>query len=384
MREKLYVVHGAGADAVGLVQQITRPIAAAGGNVVDLRQDVLHGLFTLVMVVDLAESELRADQFRELVARVGEDTNLALTVDHYAPVPRSPGRKSLLVVLVGRDRPGIIARISQQLSGYHVNIEFSRMVARAGIFLMELHAEVTDCALPLQNLLGVLREEMSAVGIRTMFQAEDVFNKRKRIVCFDIGASFIDRPTLQEILRQTGTDPAALAALYPPGAPGELARRSARLLEGLPLEVVDRIAGATQVSPATTELIETLKVMGYRVAAVTRAFDFFTTALARKAALDRCYGYRLPVNDDSRALTGEPDVTVDPAERGPLVGALLAAEGLGEQDITVIEDPGAGEPEPLGVRVEFNMKVALDYLNQHVLSRDQLLGLLGAFGAPRL
>ena len=30
------------------------------------------------------------------------------------------------------------------------------------------------------------------------------------------------------------------------------------------------------------------------------------------------------------------------------------------------------------------MKLALDFLNQRVLSRDQLLGLLGGFGVPRL
>jgi len=384
MRERLYVVHGAGPDAVGLVQQLTRPLAAAGANVVDLRQDVLHGLFTVVMVIDLGECDLRADQLRDLLAGVAEDANLTLSVAKYSPVPRSPGLRSLLVVLVGRDRPGIIARISEQLSGYRANIEFSRMVARAGIFLMELHADITQCALPLENLLGVLRAEMGALGIRTMFQAEDVFNKRKRVVCFDLGASLIDRHTLQEILRQARIPLATLAATYPAGSAGEVARQSARMIEGLSVEVVDRIAEATEVTAATTELVETLKVMGYKVAAVTRAFDFFTATLARKAALDRCFGYRLPVNDDTRALTSEPDAAFDPADRRSVIASLLASEGLTDEDITVIEDVGASESEPPGIRVEFNMRVALDYLNQHVVSRDQLLGLLGAFGAPRL
>ena len=382
MREKLYVVHGAGRDAVGLVQQLTRPIAAVNGNIVDLRQDVVHGLFTVVMVVDLAESSLRADEFRALVARVAEDANLALAVDKYTPVPRSPGRRSLLIILVGRDRPGVIARISQQLSGYNVNIELSRMVARAGIFLMELHADITACALPLENLLGVVREEMRAVGISTMFQAEDVFNKKKRIVCFAIGSSLIDAATFREILRQAGIEPEAVQRLYARERVGDAVRQAARLLEGLPAEVAMRIAEATEVTPATTELVETLKIMGYKVVAITHAFDFFTEALARKAALDRCYGFRLPVNDDTRSLTGEPDPEVDPSDRRRLLAALLAAEGLSEQDITVIGDADPAGAVPPGIQVEFNMKVALDYLNQRILSRDQLLGLLGSFGVP--
>ncbi len=384
MRERLYVVHGAGRDAVGLVQQLTRPIAEVRGNVVDLRQDVVHGLFTVVMVVDLAESDLRAEQFRGLVARIAEDANLTLEVQKYTPVPRSPDRKSLLIVLVGRDRPGIVSRISQQLSGYHVNIEFSRMVARAGVFLMELHADVTQAALPLPNLLGVLREEMGAVGIRSMFQAEDVFNKKKRAVCFDIGTSFIDTRTLTEVLRQAGIDRETVRRAYDPARPVEAVRHAARLLEGLPAEVAARVCGATEVTPATTELVETLKVMGYKVVAITRAFDFFTEVLARKAALDRCYGFRLPVNDDTRSLTGEPDLGVDPLDRRRVLAGLLADEGLAESDVTVIgEEPGEGTA-PVGIQVEFNMKLALDFLNQRVLSRDQLLGLLGGFGVPRL
>jgi hypothetical protein len=42
-RQRLYVVWGTGPDAVGLVGRITNPVAAAGGNIVDFRQDVLHG-----------------------------------------------------------------------------------------------------------------------------------------------------------------------------------------------------------------------------------------------------------------------------------------------------------------------------------------------------
>jgi hypothetical protein len=124
--------------------------------------------------------------------------------------------------------------------------------------------------------------------------------------------------------------------------------------------------------------------MGYKVVVFTRAFDFFTDVLARKAALDRCYGFRLPVNDDTRALTGEPDPAVDPLDRRRLLAALLAAEGLAEPDVTVIGDVDGEDASPVGVQVEFNMKLALDFLNQRVLSRDQLLGLLGSFGVPRL
>ena len=87
--QRLYVIHGMGRDEVGLVGRITAPIAQAGGNIQDLRQDVLHGLFTIYMVVDLAESRLDADGLQRMIQQIAADTGLRITSEQYSPVPRS-------------------------------------------------------------------------------------------------------------------------------------------------------------------------------------------------------------------------------------------------------------------------------------------------------
>ena len=112
-RQRLYIIQGLGNDAVGLVGSITAPISKAGGNVVDLRQDVLHGLFTCYLVVDLSETELRLTELCEMVHKIAEDTGLRMTVEKYVPVPRNPDKKNLLVILLGYDRPGLIATASE-------------------------------------------------------------------------------------------------------------------------------------------------------------------------------------------------------------------------------------------------------------------------------
>ncbi len=383
MREKLYVVYGAGSDAVGLVQHITQPIAQARGNVVDLRQDVLHGLFTLFMVVDLAESGLGPDEFRALVAAIGEETGLALSVEKYRPVPRRSDRRTVLIVLVGRDKPGVIARTSALLSGYRVNIEFMRTVARAGVFLMELHADVTHAALPLENLEAALVEAMRALDIQALFQAEDVFNKKKRVVCFDIVGSLLPDETLAQVMQQTGIAPAELREVYAPERPRASVEAAAARLEGLPCEVAQRIAETMTVAPDSVELIETLKTMGYKVMAIGTTFQFGTEALARKAALDACYGYRAAVNDDAQTFTGALSPHHDPQDRRRVLGGFLQREGIAEQDVTVLGGDGAGGGTP-GIRVAFDTKALLDYYNQRCVGRAQLVGLLGSFGVPRV
>ena len=383
MREKLYVVYGAGSDAVGLVQHVTRPIAEAGGNVVDLRQDVLHGLFTLFMVVDLAESALGPEQFRALVEAIGEETGLSLTVEKYQPVARRSDRRSLLIILVGRDKPGVIARTSALLSGYRVNIEFMRTVARAGVFLMELHADITNAVLPVENLEAALMDAMRALDIRALFQAEDVFNKKKRVVCFDVAGSLIPADTLAQVMQQAGLAPEELRAIYAPQRTRASVEAAAARLEGLPCEVAQRIADATTVAPDSVELVETLKTMGYKVLVISTALQFCTEALARKAALDACYGYRASVNDDAQAFTGVLSPHHDPQDRRRILGSFLQREGIAEEDVTVLGGDAAGGAPP-GIRIAVDARTLLDYHNQRCVGREQLIGLLGSFGVPQV
>ncbi|MHB8866704.1 MAG: ACT domain-containing protein, partial [Pirellulaceae bacterium] len=167
-RQRLYVVYGLGSDAVGLVGSITAPISQVGGNIVDLRQDVLHGLFTIFLVVDLSDTEMRIEDLTEMVRKIGEDTGLELSVDNYNPTPRDPDKKNVLLILVGNDRPGIISSISEILGKYKANIEFAQSIGREGVFLTELLTDISHSLIPLENLQATVRKAMADVGIQTV------------------------------------------------------------------------------------------------------------------------------------------------------------------------------------------------------------------------
>lgn len=383
MNEKLYILFGTGPDAVGLVQQITTPIAEIGGNVIDLRQDVLHGLFTVFLVVDFAASPASADAIDELVRGIGERTGLDLRLDKYQPVARSAEKVNLLLILLGRDRPGIIAAVSETLSTYQVNIELGQMIAREGIFLMELMADISRSVLPLANLQATLREHMARLGIDTLFQSQDVFNKKKRILLFELGGSLMDGATRAEILRQAGVPAPDWQACYPAGDPaGCLAAALARL-DGLPIEVVERLSGAAAPTPGTVELIQTLKTMGYQVALVSHAFTLVTDRLRERLGLAHAFGVTAPIDEDAMTFSGR--LTGDELAalgRECVLAELQAREGVARDDISLISDQSFGETTPPGIHLVFDLRLFLDLLNQHVLSPESLTGVLGAFGPP--
>ncbi len=379
---RLYVVHGTGGDAVGLVKNLTLPIAQAKGNIVDIRQDVLHGLFTFVAIVDLSDSELRLDAFREMVARIAEDTGLVIRVDNYVPRPRDPEKRNILLILVGPDAPGIIAESAELLSRYRINLEFTRSVARQGVFLMELLCDMSRCAIPQDLLMADLREAMAARNLQAVFQTDDVFNKRKRIVLFDIAGSFLTAEALDDIIRHAGIQREELSALYAAGDAATNLRNAAARLEGLDSDVLESVVKTVQPTDGTVELVQTLKVLGYRIALISQGFSFFTEVARQRLDIDHTFGVGLAVDEDSRIMTGHLKTDALAAvERGRVVPELLAREAIDESDVTVISD--RGQHETPGLRLDFDLATILSHYKRHVLSRDALLGLIGSFGLIR-
>jgi phosphoserine phosphatase len=378
-KQRLYIVYGTGADSVGLVGKITARIAEVKGNVVDLRQDVLHGLFTIFMVVDLAESGARIEQFKTVIKEIAEDTGLQLTVDKYSPVPRSADKKNLLTVLIGRDRPGIIAASCEMFAQYNVNIEFARTIGREGIFLMELLTDFSHGTIPLDNLMNTLRRNMAALNIQTIFQDQDVFNKKKRLILFNISSSFINRSTRAEILRQTGIDSQALGAVYSGADLPTALRNALARLEGFPQNVFETIIKQVSVTQGSQELVQTLKIMGYAVVLVSNAFSPVTDHIRAKLDLDTSFGITMPVDDDSRAIVGEfrPGEGLGHDLAG-IIARIAERASIDKSDITVITDEGCDDTP--GIRIAVGTDILLDCYNKRIVSRENLIGLLGSFG----
>ncbi|MGC9325605.1 MAG: ACT domain-containing protein [Desulfomonilia bacterium] len=379
-----YIVHGIGNDSVGLVGQITLPIAEVKGNIVDMRQDVLHGLFTIYLVVDLKDATVSIDEFSRLIEKISGETGLRLSMQKYSPIARSAEKKNMLVTLVGKDKSGIIAAITEKLGKYNINIETSEMVAREGIFLMDLLLDVSQSALPTDNLKTVVRDIMQSIKINTMFQTEDVFNKKIKIVMFDITDSFIDAETLQELMDQASITADDLR--QPPGQE-DLAyvHATARYLENLPLEVINAIVDSIEISQGTTELLQTLKIMGYKIGLISTGFTYFTGPIRNRLDLDYSVGYEIPLDDDAKTIVGDlPAGLLKPVDRNAIISSVMQTEGVDQEDITIISDRERDYPQTPGIRLYFNMKVILDFMNQHILSTDALTGLLRSFGIPKL
>jgi glycine cleavage system regulatory protein len=109
-----------GPDRPGLVEAVADPIAAHGGNWLESRMAHLAGHFAGILRVEVPDA--RAGALVEALGRL-ESRGLRVTVEREARAAAPPARRTLVVDLVGLDRPGIVREISRVLAERGVNIE---------------------------------------------------------------------------------------------------------------------------------------------------------------------------------------------------------------------------------------------------------------------
>jgi phosphoserine phosphatase len=373
-RERLFIIHGMGPDAVGLVGRITEEMAQHKGNILDLRQDVLHGLFIIYLVVDLSDSNLRIEEFSTLIARLSEDTGIMLQVDNYNPVARNPERKNMLVTLLGADHPGIIASIAKLLGNYAVNIEFARNIGREGVFLMELMTDISACTIPLENVMSTVSTAMAQQGIKSLFQTDDVFNKKKRIILFDINASLMDEPQRLEVVRQAGLDQSALDRLLS----DTTAQTIAAGLEGISCATYESMFAGIHATPDTLELLQTLKTMGYTIGLISSASTLCIERLSTHLALDYRFGIPYEIDHDTQTFTGAISCDFSGIDRQSIIRSIVAREGITADDVTII-NTGNRQQLP-GIHPVFDLGAILELYNKRSLAKEFLTAAIASFG----
>ena len=82
----------------------------------------------------------------------------------------------LVVTVVGKDRVGIIAMVSQILAENNVNILSINQNIMDGFFNMILIAEISESKIKLVDLQKTLKERGQEINVDIKAQHEDIFN----------------------------------------------------------------------------------------------------------------------------------------------------------------------------------------------------------------
>ena len=86
-----------------------------------------------------------------------------------------------IVTVVGKDQVGIIAAVCVKLAEYNVNVLDINQTVMQGYFTMMMAVDVSDCKVPLAELVEIMEETGKAMGLSIRVQREDIFEAMYRV-----------------------------------------------------------------------------------------------------------------------------------------------------------------------------------------------------------
>ncbi len=85
------------------------------------------------------------------------------------------------LTVIGRDRKGIIARISDILYKDNINIEDVEMKVMEGYFVMSMFVDVSNANVSMDKLREQMDEVEREMNLKIQLQHEDIFKAMHRI-----------------------------------------------------------------------------------------------------------------------------------------------------------------------------------------------------------
>jgi len=381
------VITATGKDRPGLIAEITETIALANVNIVDIEAFSMRGLFAIFMIVDCRAASIPAERLKAQLREVGSDIGLEVTMDSYVSGRRKALKKLVLLTTIGKDRPGIVAKVSEFLYRRNANIERIRMVAQGELNAMEILIDISDLPSRFEDFRRDLESACSDVAQDVVLQTENVFRRPKKLIVFDVDSTLINVEVINELAKAAGVGE-KVKEITEKAMEGKISfkqalKERARLLKGLDIKVLEAIADNLEITPGAEELVNTLKALGYKIALISGGFTYFVNKIKARLGIDYAYANKLVITEGK--LTGEvEEPIIDEKRKGELIRRLAKEENLLMEEVVSVGD-GANDRLMLrnsGLGIALNPKEALRKIADGVLTKENLVGMLYCLGAP--
>ncbi|MCO4745112.1 MAG: phosphoserine phosphatase SerB [Proteobacteria bacterium] len=375
-----------GPDAPGITAALTKVVADAGVPLDDIEQVVLRGKLTLCLHLALPTSAgPEAQVLKELLFAAqlhGCTVNFESTT---GPVAVRHEDRYAITVMAPRIEAGHLRVLSETLADYGANILAIERLSEPGLSALEIRAELPDHArfAPLRHRL---LEVAIAEGVDLAVQREGLLRRSKRFVAMDMDSTLIQVEVIDELAKAHGVVD-KVSELTREAMAGNLdyeesLRRRVKLLKGLPVETVHKVAADLPFTPGAEALVRVFRRLGYKTAVISGGFDIAARRVKDHLKLDYAHSNKLEIRDG--LLTGgviEPIVTPD--RKAELLADLADENGIaldqtiaigdGANDLGMIELAGLG----IAFHAKSKLREAADTALNHRGGLDRVLYLLG-------
>ncbi len=166
-------------DRVGIVYEVSKAISELQGNIADIRQSVLCGYFTMILLAGfpagvtqrdierkLAEVDARSETAIDAVVKRVEEA----VVEGYSPTPDN----AYVLTATGSDRVGFVAAVTSFCVAHEINILDLSTTTSDGAYVMILLVDLNHCA-PIAEVRRDLQQFAQEKNLRVVLQHYDIF-----------------------------------------------------------------------------------------------------------------------------------------------------------------------------------------------------------------
>lgn len=218
--------------------------------------------------------------------------------------------------------------------------------------------------------------------------AQPEAGRRKALLVADMDSTIVTTETLDEMAAFAGLKE-RIAAITARAMNGELdfaaaLRERVAMLQGLPLDALERTWAATELTPGARALVATMRAHGAYCALVSGGFSFFTGRVRALVGFDLDQANVLAIEDGRLAGRVEEPI-LDRHAKLATLRRLAAARGLALSQACTVGDGANDLPmlQAAGLGVAFRAKPSVAAAARVRIAHGDLSALLYAQGYPR-
>lgn len=164
-------------DRVGIVYEISNAISELNGNIADVRQSVLCGYFTMILLASFPADVTQRDIERKLAgvnAHSETAIDAAVKPVESAAADASHPEFAYVLTATGVDQVGFVARVASVCVAHDINILDLSTTVENGAYVMILLVDLNRCA-SIQEVRRDLQRFAQENDMSIVLQHYDIF-----------------------------------------------------------------------------------------------------------------------------------------------------------------------------------------------------------------